>query len=149
MSEMAYLYPNEQLQKQRLQRREPSQKASQNPSRKPSQNRKQAGFTLPEIMLASALLVTTLVFFIHASAQVSALWWHMERSYRADAELQQWLLQWQQQPPQQTTQGQLSDGRHWQITPQAHGWSWQVRDSEQSLVEQGWYTHWGEIILAH
>lgn len=142
---MACLYPKEQLQKPRLQRREPIRKASQSQN----QNRKQAGFTLLEIMLASALLVITLVFFIHASAQVSALWWHMERSYRADAELQQWLLQWQQQPPQQTTHGQLSDGRHWQITPQAHGWSWQVRDSEQSLVEHGWYTHWGEIIPAH
>lgn len=140
---MARSFPKEHVKQQRLQRREPSQKPSQ------SQNRKQAGFTLPEIMLASALLATTLVFFIHASAQVSALWWHMERSYRADAELQQWLFQWQQQPPQHAVHGQLSDGRYWQITPQAHGWSWQVRDSEQSPLEQGWYTHWGENIPAH
>lgn len=112
-----------------------------------------AGFTLPEVMLASALLVTTLVFFLAASAQVSGVWWQMERQYRADAALQDWLLSWQANPPLSPQQGQLALGSpslvyDWQIQPLPQGWHWQVFAADGELLEQGWYTQWGVIAKA-
>jgi len=103
------------------------------------------GFTLPEVMLASALLATTVVFLVTVLLESQRVWQYVQTQYQSDMEIQLWLTTWQQQPPLQYQAGTLSGGQRWQITPNDGLWSWQVEDADGSLIEQGWYTPSGTV----
>ncbi|MCL5254809.1 MAG: prepilin-type N-terminal cleavage/methylation domain-containing protein [Gammaproteobacteria bacterium] len=98
------------------------------------------GFTLPEVMLASALLATTVVFLVTVLLESQRVWQFIQTQYKFDMETQLWLNNWQENPPQRHWSGTLSGGQRWQITPNDGLWSWQVEDADGSLIEQGWYT---------
>ncbi|MCH8502235.1 MAG: prepilin-type N-terminal cleavage/methylation domain-containing protein [Aliidiomarina sp.] len=104
------------------------------------------GFTLPEVMLASALLATTVVFLLTVLIESQRVWRFVQTQYKADMEIQLWLSHWQQQPPQQHQTGELSGGLRWQILPSDGLWSWRVDDVDGERIEQGWYTPSGAVL---
>lgn len=98
-----------------------------------------AGFTLPEVMLALLLLTITLPALSQLLGQVGSYWPWVNAAYHEDQRTQNWLAEWQQIPVVRQRTGTFSDGRQWQITPQNGLYYWQVSASAVSAAEQGWY----------
>lgn len=98
-----------------------------------------AGFTLPEVMLALLLLTITLPALSQLLGQAGSYWPRVNAAYQEEQRTQNWLAEWQQTPSTNQQSGYFVDGREWQIIPQNGLYFWQVSASSVSAAEQGWY----------
>ena len=98
-----------------------------------------AGFTLPEVMLALLLLTITLPALSQLLGQVGSYWPRVNAAYQEEQRTQNWLAEWQQTPSTIKQSGYFVDGRQWQVIPQNGLYFWQVSASAVSAAEQGWY----------
>ena len=98
-----------------------------------------AGFTLPEVMLALLLLTITLPALSQLLGQVGSYWPRVNAAYQEEHRTQNWLAEWQRTPSTMQQSGYFVDGREWQVIPQNGLYFWQVSASAVSSAEQGWY----------
>lgn len=97
------------------------------------------GFTLPEVMLCLFIVTLTFPAAIHLLAHSAQLGQRGHLAYLEDAQLQEWLIEWQVNVPAGKRTGQFSDGRRWGIESNGTLHYWWVEASAVSPAEEGWY----------